>query len=146
MHLQCLSSVLRWKHTTYFRHFTRRIKNRTGQGTECFAVWVVPTVLLQKAQVLYGGSGGLQSQPSTVQLSPYYMTWSIWVCCEAISVTPDTVLISSTTKSANTPDMGSIGQYTSKFRVLNSNSVIFIVAPCIMESIYCSLTNKCTFY
>jgi len=22
----------------------------------------------------------------------------------------------------------------------------FIVAPCIMESIYCSLTNKCTFY
>ena len=21
----------------------------------------------------------------------------------------------------------------------------FIVAPCIMESIYCSLTNKCTF-
>ena len=23
--------------------------------------------------------------------------------------------------------------------------VTFIVAPCIMESIYCSLTNKCTF-
>jgi len=22
----------------------------------------------------------------------------------------------------------------------------FIVEPCIMESIYCSLTNKCTFY
>ena len=22
----------------------------------------------------------------------------------------------------------------------------FIIAPCIMESIYCSLTNKCTFY
>ena len=22
----------------------------------------------------------------------------------------------------------------------------FIVAPCILESLYCSLTNKCTFY
>ena len=98
-------------------------KNRTGLGTDCFAVWAVPTAFLKKAQVLYEVSGGPQSQPSTVQLSPYYLTWSLWVCCEAISVKSDTVLISSTTKRANTPDMGSIGQYTSKFRVLESNSV-----------------------
>ena len=26
------------------------------------------------------------------------------------------------------------------------DTVTFIVVPCIMESIYCSLTNKCTFY
>jgi len=28
----------------------------------------------------------------------------------------------------------------------NYNVFFFIVAPCVMESIHCSLTNKCTFY
>jgi len=28
----------------------------------------------------------------------------------------------------------------------NIRYVTFIVAPCIMESIYCSFTNNCTFY
>lgn len=76
---------------------------------------------------------GVQEAPRdshlTLQLSPYYLTWSLWVCCEALSVKSDTVLISSTTKRANTPDMGGTGQYTSKFRVLNSNSVSLSYAP-----------------
>jgi hypothetical protein len=79
-----LSACLRWKHTTYFRSFRCRIKNRMGQGTDCFAVWAVPTVLQKNVQVLYGGSGGPPSQPSTVQLSSYYLTWRL--CCDAISV------------------------------------------------------------
>ena len=28
---------------------------------------------------------------------------------------------------------------------LETEFIDFIVAPCVMESIYCSLTNKCTF-
>ena len=31
-------------------------------------------------------------------------------------------------------------------KMLEISLVTFIVAPCVMESIYCSLTNKCTFY
>jgi len=30
--------------------------------------------------------------------------------------------------------------------LVNKLSVTFIVAPCIMECMYCSFTNNCTFY
>jgi len=35
---------------------------------------------------------------------------------------------------------------SNKLHVVQTLSENFIVAPCIIESMYCSLTNKCTFY
>ena len=38
-----------------------------------------------------------------------------------------------------------LGQVIRKWCHMQHTNVTFIVAPCLIESIYCSLTNKCTF-